>query len=359
MKIGILTYHRSLNFGAMLQAVALRIVLERLGYKVSYVDYWPEHQVDMYRLFNFNRFRNLNFYQKIKYAVHVIITLCPELIKRYHFSIFYKEHIKKYLKPVHSSFDAVVYGSDQIWRWQNNEIGFNKVYFGDNSLKTQKHISYAASMGKLPSSSKASNIFINLIKNINCISVRERSLLVFLSDNGINNVSLVLDPTLLLNVKEWCGFVNEKRIIKEPYLLLYDLQKCVINYDDVRCFAKKRGLKIVRIKRVDERKHYEGDRKTDGPLEFLNLIKNASFVITSSYHGLIFSIIFNCPFLSFFKENRDRPESLLSVLGLSDYLLDNSRNLPDDVEAVNWVTVNNRIESLRADSINYLVTCLR
>ena len=359
MKVGILTYHRSLNFGAMLQATALRKSMEGLGYNTAYIDYWPDHQEEMYRLFKFKRFKTMDIKHKCRYIIHFILILCPELLKRYHFMVFYNKNIKKYLKPASTHFDAIIYGSDQIWRWQNDLIGYNKVYFGDNDFDTNIHIAYGASMGELPQTDEKTKFLLKYIKKLNYIAVREKSLQTYLNNVGVSDIALVLDPTLLLNKTQWDKMINKKKIIRKPYLLLYDLQKTAFDYNEVYLFARKRGLKIINIIRIEKINIRQGDRRTDGPIEFLNLVKYASFVVTSSFHGMVFSILFNKQFLSSFIDNQDRALSLLGELDLMNCYISDGSKLPDNVEDVNWEEVNDRLQKLREFSLNYIIQCLK
>ena len=296
MKIGILTYHRSHNYGAMLQAVGLLKVLQGMGNDVSFIDYWPKHQSDIYRLFDINTFKASNWKGKLAYIKYFVQTLIPKKIRRKHFNQFFKEQVEPCCAGVDTNFDVIFYGSDQIWREQFFGYGYNPVYFGKNNFKAKKHVSYAASMGKLPCSDVDREKVVSLVKGLDVVSVRESELKQFLEANGLSGIKQTLDPTFLLGRTEWEKIASRAASLSEPYLLLYDLQIDCFDRKKVREFARAKQLKVVEIVGVANAMPTETMQTVDGPYEFIGAIANASYVLTSSFHGLAFSIIFNKPF---------------------------------------------------------------
>lgn len=349
MKIGILTYHRSHNYGALLQAVATRTILQKMGHEVHFVDYFPAYHGEMYKLNPFVNFKK----KRIKGVISDIIRY-PYRKKRYDkFMSFINKEIIPYCGLVDEEYDLIIYGSDQIWRIQKELGGFNPIYFGAGDLKAKRHASYAASMGIEVLSDEQKERLKQLVRNLDYISVREESLKEMLESLLIKNVNLSLDPTLLLSKEDWNCYINAHNNYGR-YLLLYDLMKGSINTQAVYNFAKERNLEVVEIVGTARRKETRNLRTTDGPYEFLNLINNAEFVFTSSFHGLVFSILFRKQFYASYKQNSSRAESLLSLLGLRHHLLTpNQRSIPA-YPGIDYDIITEKLNLLKKESLRYL-----
>ena len=358
MRVGILTYHRSHNYGALLQAIALRVVLQSMGHDVFYVDYFPAYHKRVYALFDWNEFYALpTFKKRIKYCLRKGKTLIPKLIRKQRFDRFISRHINPYCLPEKASFDLMLYGSDQIWRKQPFLGQYNPMYFGENSLSACRHVSYAASLSCLPSNEEDVSCFLYLVKHLDAISVREESTRVFLNNNGIPNVRVDLDPVLLLRPLEWLRLFPDKVLIQGRYVLLYDLQAnafCkVFNEQEVSAFAENNRCKLIKIRGGATKIGSEFDRHLDDPESFINLIKHADCVVTSSYHGLVFSLLFCRPVICRFSQNSERAKSLLQSLDAEHLLLHNDMKIPPMIQPFD-IKVENRIESLRHSSLDYL-----
>lgn len=357
MKIGILTYHRSHNYGALLQAVATRIVLQKMGHDVSYVDYFPPYHKKMYSFFIWENFRGLNFKGKFLYIL-CRIKEYPFRKKRFdNFVSFINKEIEPYCKPLSEQYDIVVYGSDQIWRIQDELGDFNPIYFGAGELCATKHISYAASMGVMELSDKQKWRLKDLVGHLDSISVREKSLKSLLESMGVKNVCQTLDPTLLLTAEEWERIIPSNLITEKGYVLLYDLIKGSFDVGAVKKFASERNLKVIELVGIANRRNSKVLRTTDGPYQFLNLVRNADFVFTSSFHGLVFSLIFNKQFFAAYKKNKSRAESLLTLLGLKDHLIESGLSQLPYYNNINYPIVNEAILKNSECSLQFLYNC--
>lgn len=355
MKIGIVTYYRSHNYGAMLQAFALRQTLQNTGYEATFIDYWPQHQKNIYRLFAWEDFWRGGIRGRIRYLKTFARTLIPKLMRRKNFNRFYRDQILPYVSSQKEEYDVIVYGSDQIWRKQGWGYGYNPVYFGKNNFKAKKHISYAASMGSLPDNDEDTETVKNLVKHIDRISVRETELQQFLNEQGFKNVEHTIDPTFLLSKEDWKSVISKERIIAEPYLLFYDLQGGAFDSQEVSEFAKTRGLRVIRINGFAPYMPTQEDRTTDGPYEFLNLVFYSDYVVTSSFHGLAFSLIFQKEFLTSLLTNRSRVKSILESLGLSDRLLANHSSLIEvQIKEIDWSFVKRTLDKQRKEAIDFI-----
>ena len=357
MTIGILTYYKSHNYGAMLQAVALRKILHDMGHEAAFIDYWPQHQKNIYRIFVWEEFWCGDIKGRLRYFKRFLKTLYPKLIRRKKFNLFYKEQIYPYVRSQKNEYDIIVYGSDQIWRKQGWGYGYNPVYFGKNSFKAKKKIAYAASMGTLPDNTEDNEIVREFLKHIDKISVRERELKLFLEKIGFQNVEQTIDPTFLLSREDWSSFAGGEPIIHKPYLLFYDLQIGAFDPQGVNNFAREKGLMVITIRGYSPNPQVPTRevRTTDGPYEFLNLLYHANYVITSSFHGLAFAIIFQKPFLVSLFQNKSRVDTLLKSLDLFDRLVPNNQvAIAVNEKDINWSKVQIVLDKLKDQSLTYL-----
>ena len=353
MKIGIVTYHRTLNYGAVMQALATRFVLEEMGHEAYYVDYWPDYHKEMYALFPKHKFFKFSLRKKIAFLLSFIKNYNSKKRRIDNFEKFFQTHIYPYCRPIDNTYDVVVYGSDQIWRKQPVLGTYNPFYFGVNEIKTKHHISYAASMGNLPDNDADKAIIKNLVIHLDRISVRENNLKQFLLSLGVKNVSLSLDPTLLLNSEMWNKYLPTKKYIGEKYALLYFLRSNPFDMNEIKKFTKGIGLKLIVLRGYADTKETNTNITTSSPYEFVRLIKNADYVFSASFHGLAFSIIYGKQVFASFNTNASRAESLLTPLGMSDRLIDPMSSIPKNAQSIDYEDVRNRITKLRECSLNY------
>lgn len=357
MKIGILTYHRSHNYGALLQAIATRRVLESMGHEVYYVDYWPSYHKRMYSMFNIRCLIKKNVVNSLRYIYNFLRTYSIKKERRKNMNMFISKYINPFCKPMTEEFDILVYGSDQIWRKQPENIGYNPVYFGVHNIKTKKNVAYAASMGILPIIDKDKERIKDLVSHIDNISVREQDLAQLLNQLGVKNVTVCLDPTFLLSAKQWHSLFDiPLKENQEKYVLYYCLQSNAFSLKYIKEFARKKGLLLKIIIADYSKKESETYISTAAPDKFIQLFSNAEFVFTSSFHGLVFSIIFNKPFYASFESNSGRAQSLLSYLGLTEYLLPPQSKFDDRYNDICYNDINLKLDKLRCISLDYLNT---
>lgn len=355
MKIGILTYHRSHNYGALLQSVATRVILEKLGYQAYYVDYWPGYHRRMYALIDEKIVFSLHLRRTYRYLRDKVISVFKCKVQRIaNMNTFIKLYIKPHCKPKSEQFDIILYGSDQIWRKQRENIGYNPVYFGKNTFKCNKHIAYAASMGILPDNENDKNEIKALLSNLTRISVRETNLKYFLSSIGVDNVSVCIDPTLLLTSSQWNEIFKPKSVNEDRYVLFYDLLPNSFVHAELINFANKHHCRLKVLHSAPMPKETPDEICTASPEDFINLIRNAEFIFTSSFHGLVFSITYKKLFLVSFSRNSNRAESLLLQLGLSEYLIPPMSALPEAIKQIDYEKVMEKLEILKKTSMDYI-----
>ena len=353
MKIGILTYHRSHNYGALLQGIALREVLVRAGHQVTFIDYWPAYHRDMYALFSFHWLISLKgFGKKLIYLKNCFYNYSVQKKRKSNFDTFISEYIEPYTSSLDESYDVIIHGSDQIWRKQPEINAYNPVYFGMHDIKAKKLVSYAASMGILPQNDSEKAVLKDYISHLDCISVREESLQKLVMGLGFHNVNQNVDPTFLLIQEYW---VNKFKLVKndKPYALYYKIMNS-FDTQEVRQYTKSKGLNLKVIHSKARCAESEENITTASPLQFLQLIYGANFVFTSSFHGLVFALIFHKPFYASFTKNADRAMSLLKQCDLEHRLVSPNASIPSVEKTIDFSKVDRVLEGLRELSMDYL-----
>lgn len=176
-------------------------------------------------------------------------------------------------------------------------------------------------MGILPDNDADKSKVKKLVSHLDRISVREEGLRQLLLSLGYTDVTLSLDPTLLLSLKNWDKHLPTEPYKGEKYALIYILGGNVFNLKEVKKFTDSKGLKLIILRGYANTKETETNITSAGPSEFICLIKNAEYVFSASFHGLAFSIIYGKEFFTSFNRNVGRAESLLNQLGIKGRLL--------------------------------------
>lgn len=324
MKIGILTFHCAHNYGAVLQCYALQEFLCSIGHDVCVVDYKPQYLKES--LFSWYKWVSLSPMKTLRKLSWQKKTFGDQLRKNNAFKLFIKDFL--YVKNIDlasykNDIECFVFGSDQIWRKNRNK--FDPIYFGCfNGSRGKKLVSYAASMGLSSLTEEDSQMVSTWLASFNGVSVREPQLKELLSSLVPANIKVVVDPTLLLNENKWKSIAVLPRSRKR-YILIYQVIFNPATYDFANEVSKRLGIEVIEIssdfilREVNHNIIYD-----TSPQEFLGWVLNADFVVTTSFHGTVFSLIFNRPFVSI-KQNLQsdvRIESILSVCGLSERFID-------------------------------------
>lgn len=372
MRIGIITFHRAINYGAFLQCFSLKNYLQKCGHEVEVVDYWPKAHADTYKIITIKRISNLIMHPLSLckyllgcsfsfYRTHKRIQKYRSLLSKY-FNLS-KDVKYKTLSDAHDlSIDVAVYGSDQIW-WKStirDYEGFDPFYWGNSIPKNIKRISYAASMGILNVNTEDKRFIIDHLKQFDYISVRENPLKELLSRLTKKTIHTVVDPVFLTSKEEWGKYIGNTPIIKGKYVLFYNLIRSDEANDFAANIARRHGLQLYEIsgavKPFDFRRH---TLQTLDPLEFLNAINFADIVVTSSFHGTAFSLIFQKQFYSIGMGKRSgRVDSLLNMLGLSYRLVTDSFSF-DKNEDIDYSVITPRISEYIKESKDFLYCSLK
>ena len=333
MRIGILTYHYAHNYGAVLQCYALQNYLISLGHTVRVIGHKNPYICRDYKVFDLRRFRIKNPFTLIKRISHEISYYHIRKGRYKAFDYFINNLL--IVCPIqeinNDPFDLIIVGSDQVWNYGLTK-GFDPYYWGEfNHPPKTVLATYAVSMQD--SWPKEIDYEIQKrISNFMNISVREENLALSLkrivSDRDFK---VVVDPTLLFSSDEW-DKIAVKPLIKEPYLLLYQVDASPIAEGMALKISEERKLRILHLYAQPDKPHSSEVSKTS-PQEFVGLFKYASFVVCSSFHGTVFSIIYRKSFYTVKVPGKSsRVESLLHLYGLDDYLLSFSIDKINDVD---------------------------
>lgn len=358
MKVGILTFHNAHNYGAVLQCFALQHYLQNIGYVVEIIDYRPEFYREQYKphsLISCLRKNPWAMLKNIFYNYYLFNKRCKS----------FDNFINKYLclsKEVSESeipqyYQAYIVGSDQIW---NPTItnGFKDVYFCNFHFDKgqSKYIAYAPSMELSKLSLEENNFLKANLKRMDALSVREESLIPMFESLSDKKVELVCDPTFLLDATQWKHFIKQK-LLRKPYVVLYQVRDNPAAFELASRIASQiKGEIVCLTARVD--KNYPIDYQTASPLDFINYIANAEYVVTTSFHGTAFSLIFNVPFYTLLlRDNFDsRSSSLLKKVGLENRLVFPGNNVK--IEPVDFTLCNKKVKKLVNQSKKYLERAL-
>ena len=335
MKIGILTYHRAENYGALLQAYAMLTYLRSLGHEVSFVDYWPKYHSDYFKVFSLKAFMCSSLKSKLVKLNRLLLmgrTLCQRKQTMQAFMLNQLELTKHPQYEDRSlvteeSYDAVIYGSDQIWRKQNmGGVGFDDWYFGSDNVRAGKKIVYAGSMGKIDTNPQDDMYIKKQMSNFYRIAVRESDLSDYLTKLHVSSVQVV-DPVFLLSRQDWNKLVIPQRK-KRKYILFYNLLNTQESIIFAKQLSRQYGLPIYEITKkisVFSSKSHLINNASIG--EFLGLLKDAEYVVSNSFHGVAFSIIYEKQFYAVGMEGKaNRVVSLLESVGIADRYIHSHQN---------------------------------
>ena len=367
MKVSIITILDNTNFGTYLQALATGKVIESLGYKVEIVRYIRPSMTGWGQLKYLLLDRGI--LSVIRNAWKIPRTLKLR-VRDYAFLLRFVPVTKEYvgfesLQMNHPIADAYLVGSDQVWNSIYNK-GIDKSFYLEYAPKEKRRVSYASSIGMdfIPEEERSETI--NLLKKFSLITVREKAAKELLAQYEIQS-EVVLDPTLLLDAKEWTSIAEKYPMhFSEKYLLVYSVelkkQNRLIDYY-ARKIAKQRNLKIYQVSYSGSASRLSSVDKFFGlatPDVFLNLMRNASFVVVSSFHGTAFAINFQKEFLTI-SANRfnSRVRNLLDISGLNERLVCDMTLNCGDIFDINYVIVNEIIDRARKTSIETLNRLLK
>ena len=355
MKIGLITFHNSNNYGAVLQTLGVQKTIEKLGHEPEILDYICYKKRNWYKSFRISKSPKANITNLINFPY---LTVKNKKFKKYvetNYNLTENTYYSSIdMKDLNHEFDAFVTGSDQVWNPFNT--GFDKAYLLDFVEDNDKKISYAASFGVANIPEEFHAEYKRLLSQINNLSVREESGKELVEAIAGKESKVVLDPTLLITKSEWQQFSKRHNKVKEKYLLLYTVNNSKSCCKYAESLAKLMGLKVVRI--CSDGRDYFNHYQTviPSPEEYVGLFENAEFVVTNSFHGVAFSINLNKQFYVFLGKginSHTRMLNLLNICKLRDRIINEDSNI-EVKSAIDYNTVNKILERNREESLKFL-----
>ena len=348
MKLGILTFHRASNYGAVLQCYALQQTLTRLGYDAPVVDYrTPQVELDHWP-------RNA---VKKSGLIRGFCKMPSKAIKTHRFDAFRKRALtltdevrEADLPSLADSFDGFVAGSDQIW--SEKYAALDPHLFLDFARDGQR-FSYACSFGTEHPSDALREACVTYLPGFDGVSLREASGQAFVEDAIGVSARTDVDPVLLLQRDDWLDFASLPS--EEGYILIYTVPGPLRLIDAARSLAARTGKKIVYLN--DSLKHRDVPHKRlTSPEEFVGYFANAGIVLTNSFHGTAFSVVLGKTFCVEIESDRgtnNRSLGLLESCGLDDRILATDSEI-DVLDPIDWDAPWEHLATLRASSMDYL-----
>ena len=378
MKIGILTLPLHTNYGGNLQAYALMTFLARQGHDVILINRQK------------TKFKYSSSLIK-KYAIRIIrkyilaqknIYVFQELKEQQEYPILSKytqKFIDKYIQPqtetyytssdlqkgfTNYNFEAIIVGSDQVWRPRYAPNIYDYYLEFTKSAKL-KRVSYAASFGtnEWTYDKEQTTRCLQLLQKFDSISIREADAVALIKEKASIDATHVLDPTMLLNAKDYRNLLATD-LTQKADLLVYILdedkdKKSVI--EDISS-SLSLNVKLANVNIYDF--SIEISKRIAPSVEsWLQGFYESEFIITDSFHACVFSILFNKPFIAYGNKNRglSRFSSLLSMFGLEDRLITSKEEIKliNLKEKINWDLVNSKVETERDNAIKFLNNALK
>ena len=386
-KTAIVSCYFQHNYGSMLQAYATQMALNRLGYENETID-----------ISGFNseiKKAKMLYFAKASLTSDILVSklgmvknvLRKKLsrneytvnsrIRAQKFNDFSKKNFK--LSPVYASkselsvacqerYSTVLVGSDQLWLPGNIAADYYTLNFVPDAVNT---VAYATSFGQSSLPRDSAKKAKGFLKKIRHIGIREESGQRLIKDLVGRNVPVVCDPTLLFTGDEWMSIQDEEPIIKGNYIFCYFLGNNRLHREFAMRLKDETGCKIVALIHLDEYvksdEGYADETPYDiDPAAFLNLIRNANYVCTDSFHCTVFSILYKQKFFTFRRYSRktkqstnSRLDTLFHMTGIKGRLFIGDENIADSLKIdTDFNEVSKRLNIIREESYSYLCRAL-
>ena len=377
MKIGVLTFHCAHSYGAVLQAFGLQEYLKSGGNDVEIIDYRPEYMTCGYGAFPLPYLRGISLKEKVKRLADWGVRLpfrikdAPARIaRRRGFEAFIsgrlalsrerffrRDTVARHVADAHC--DALVFGSDQIWSPAHTNGG-DAVFLGDFPVPAgTRKIAYAASAGAASATLGENPKFVDALKNFDAISVREANLAESLQPKTDKEISVTVDPTLLVDRAVWEQLADAPAPRKRPYVLVYQVSYRAEADRVAQELATQLGADVVSIWSGGV---HAGTEKTETPEQFVGWFRDAACVVTTSFHGTAFGLIFEKPlyYVGCGAAGENRPRQILGALGLTERIVPATAPTPA-FSAIDWEKVTREtggLDALRARSREFLARAL-
>lgn len=383
-KVGIVSCYFKHNYGSMLQAYATQKILDDMNIENETINI--DKNIDfsngkkkyyMGQVFNFQFIKSklgmikLKLDKKINKNLGKNISIRDKKYEEFRKTFRLTEPYKTYAElneKAEKDYSSVIVGSDQLWLPVNVVADYYTLNWVPEDVNK---ISFSTSFGVSVIPEKYKESYKKFLNRINYLSTREVAGQKIIKELTGRDATLVCDPTLLFNKVEWMSIQKEEPIIKGKYIFCYFLGKNIEHRKFAERLKEKTGYKIVSLNHADEYVKYS-DMFADetpydvGPAEFLNMIRNAEYVCTDSFHGTVFSLINNVKFFTFRRysnkskvSTNSRIDSLLGIVNLKDRLINGDEDVEKEIEKkIDFENVNIKLEEFRNTSKEFLKNAL-
>lgn len=383
-KVGIVSCYFKHNYGSMLQAYATQKILDDMNIENETINI--DKNIDfsngkkkyyMGQVFNFQFIKSklgmikLKLDKKINKNLGKNISIRDKKYEEFRKTFRLTEPYKTYAElneKAEKDYSSVIVGSDQLWLPVNVVADYYTLNWVPEDVNK---ISFSTSFGVSVIPEKYKESYKKFLNRINYLSTREVAGQKIIKELTGRDATLVCDPTLLFNKNEWMSIQKEESIIKGKYIFCYFLGKNIEHRKFAERLKEKTGYKIVSLNHADEYVKYS-DMFADeapydvGPAEFLNMIRNAEYVCTDSFHGTVFSLINNVKFFTFRRYNskskvstNSRIDSLLGIVNLKERLINGDEDVEKEIEKkIDFENVNIKLEEFRNTSKEFLKNAL-
>lgn len=344
MNVGIVTVYKSHNCGSFLQTFALLSVLNRMGHKAYCIPYhmFANSLLDV-------------LYQCFKCLLKCRFSIAIFLVRRY---LSFNKAVRGYLRECSclKTMDLFVFGSDTLWNFDDTFFYKRKKFFL-GCWTSKRKISFSVSVGSSEFHKYLSDKdVIDGLRDFYRISVRDRFSSDFVKQLlRIDNVSETLDPTMLLKPEDY----NFERPIKlkNDFIFIYYFGLITLELKkNLQSFAKQRGLKIINMGfPVD----FADENVANDPFLFVQYIKHSCCVLTNTFHGCVFSILFNKKFATD-GEAKKKIATLLEKFKLEERFFNNDRDFQTVIDkSIDFTFINSLVDKYRKESLDYLMTSIK
>lgn len=382
-KVGIVSCYFKHNYGSMLQAYATQEILNKMNIDNETIN--VDNNIDFKKgkqkyyitqIFNFNFIKTkfgiikLRLDKKVNKTLGKNIAIRDKKYQEFEKKINLSEPIETYkdLSNYCKKYSDILVGSDQLWLPVNVVADYYTLNWVPDNINK---ISYSTSFGISTIPKKYKKLYIKFLKRINYLSVREKTGCDLIKDAINREATLVCDPTILLNKNEWNKIRENEKQVEGKYILCYFLGTNIEHRKFVERLKKETGYKIVSLNHADEYVKYSDIFADEtpydvGPSEWINLIDNAEYVCTDSFHGTVFSLLYNKKFFTFMRyqnkskmSTNSRINSLLEIVNLQERLLSGTEDIKSVMNLeIDYGNVNEKIEDFRNKSKVFLKNAL-
>ena len=357
MKVGIITFHQAINYGAVLQTYALCKALEKLGVQAEIINYRSQKLESDYKLVQTS--------DGVRAMLRTLFTapLFPQ--KQRTFQSFEKQYLPvsapayttAQLQKLASTYDYVITGSDQVWNWQITQQDMRYLL---DFVAPEKRISYAASFGRAELPEALRGQYQELLSNYAALSVREVQGQKILRELLGCEAEVTLDPTLLLKQEDWQNLLQHRD--EKKYIVIYNVRMAPKLIDMAKKLQRETGLEIINLNPRARAVYGNRVGYCADPADFVYYLLQAEYVLTTSFHGTIFAINCNKRFLVELDNAKDggvnsRIESILKILGLEQRVVRDYR-LEELYAPIDFTNANARLAVERARSRAFLERAL-